>query len=157
MRPSPRRSPLKRNLRWLLLAGCALLIAGAAVAGEEKPAAPGIQKFGAPVTAKKAVDLAKLSRDPARFAGRKVRLDGTVKEVCQGKGCWVEVEAGGASFLARSLDESVLLPKDCKGRRVVVQGVVKALPRAIKAEPKEEGHSCPKPEWVVATEGIELR
>jgi hypothetical protein len=148
---------LKRSLRWLLFAGCALLIAGSAVAGEVKTDNSGMQKFGAPVTAKKAVDIAKLSKDPARFAGRKVRLEGTVKEVCQGKGCWVEVESGGASFLARSLDESVLLPKDCKGRRVVVQGVVKALPRTVKEEPKEEGHACPRPEWVVATQGIELR
>jgi hypothetical protein len=148
---------LKRNLRWLLLAGCALLVAGVVVAGEEKAADRGVEKFGAPVTARKAVDLAKLAKDPARFAGRKVRLEGTVKEVCQGRGCWVEVEAGGASFMARSLDETVLLPKDCKGRRVVVQGVVKALPRAIKQEPKEEGHACPKPEWVVATQGVELR
>jgi hypothetical protein len=44
-----------------------------------------------------------------------------------------------------------------KGRKVVVQGVVKALPRTIKEEPKEEGHACPKPEWVVATQGLELR
>jgi hypothetical protein len=139
------------------MAGCALLIAGSAVAGETKAGDAGTQKFGAPVTAKKAVDVARLAKDPARFAGRKVRLEGTVKEVCQGKGCWVEVEAGGASFMARSLDESVLLPKDCKGRAIVVQGVVKALPRAIKEEPKEEGHACPKPEWVVATQGIELK
>ena len=127
------------------------------MAGGQKAGDTGMQKLGAPVTAKKAVDIAKLSKDPARFAGRRVRLEGTVKEVCQGKGCWVEVEAGGASFLARSLDESVLLPKDCKGRRIVVQGVVRALPRAIKAEPEPEGHACPKPEWVVATQGIELR
>jgi hypothetical protein len=148
---------MKWNLRAPLLAVCGLLIAVAAVAGEVKAGNTEVQKFGALVKTKKAVDIAKLAKDPARFAGRTVRLEGTVKEVCQGRGCWVEVEAGGASFLARSLDESVLLPKDCKGRKVVVQGVVKALPRSIKEEPKEEGHACPKPEWVVATQGIELR
>ena len=148
---------MKRNPSRLLLAVCALLIAGTAAAGEVQPGGAGVQKFGAPVTTKKAVDIAKLAKDPARFAGRKVRLEGKEKEVCQGRGCWVEVEAAGASFLARSLDESVLLPKDCKGRKVVVQGVVKALPRTIKEEPREQGHACPKPEWVVATQGIELR
>jgi hypothetical protein len=139
-----------------LMALCALLVAGTALAGPKPVTEAGAQRFGAPVTVKRAVNVAKLAKDPAKFAGRTVRLEGTVKEVCQGRGCWVEVEANGASFLARSLDESVLLPKDCKGRRVVVQGVVKALPRAAKEEPVETGHACPKPEWVVATEGAVL-
>jgi len=148
---------MKKHLRRLLLMGCALLLATAATAGGNKEGGAEAQKFGAKVTVRKAVDVARLAKDPARFAGRTIRLEGTVKEVCQGRGCWVEVEANGASFMARSLDETVLLPRDCKGRKVVVQGIVKALPRAIKEEPKEEGHACPKPEWVVATAGAELR
>jgi hypothetical protein len=148
---------MKKHLRRVLLTGCALILAATAMAGSEKNGGTEAQRFGAKVTVKKAVDLARLAKDPARFAGRTIRLEGTVKEVCQGRGCWVEVEANGASFMARSLDETVLLPKDCKGRKVVVQGVVKALPAAIKEEPKEEGHACPKPEWVVATAGAELR
>ena len=148
---------MKKPVRWLMLAACALLVAGAAIAAEEKAGGGEPQKFGAAVKVKKAVDIAKLAKNPARFAGKTVKLEGTVKEVCQGRGCWVEVEANGASFLARSLDESVLLPKDCKGRQVVVQGVVKALPRTLKEEQPAEGHACPKPEWVVATEGVELK
>ncbi len=142
-----------------LLALGTFLLATVALAAPGSPAAkggPGPRHFGAPITVKKPVDLARLAKNPARFAGRQVRLEGTVKEVCQGRGCWVEVESKGASFLARSLDESVLLPRDCKGRRIVVQGVVKALPPAAKQEPVEEGHACPKPAWVVATEGAFL-
>ncbi len=136
---------------------CALLVAGAAVAGPKQEACAGAKHFGAPVTVKKAVNIAKLAKSPSRFAGRTVRLEGIVKAVCQGKGCWVEVESKGASFLARSMDESVLLPTDCEGRKVVVQGVVKALPRAAKEEPVEVGHACPRPEWIVATEGVVLK
>ncbi len=61
-------------------------------------------------------------------------------------------------LLAKSLDESVLVPKDCAGRRVVVQGVVTALPAEHKAEPQPtDGHACPRPEYVIATQGIELK
>ena len=148
---------MTKHLSIPLLALCTLLVAGAALAGPGPEACADAQRFGAPVTVKKAVNIAKLAKDPGRFAGRTVRLEGTVKEVCQGMGCWVEVEANGASFLARSLDESVLLPKDCKGRKVVVQGVVKALPRVAKDEPVEVGHACPKPDWIVATEGVVLK
>jgi hypothetical protein len=147
---------MKNHVNLSCLTLCALLVAGATLAGPTPEARAEARHFGAPVTVKKAVNLAKLAKNPARFAGRTVRLEGTVKEVCQGVGCWVEVQSGGASFLARSLDESVLLPKDCQGRKVVVQGVVKALPRTAKEEPVEIGHACPRPEWVVATEGVIL-
>lgn len=116
------------------------------------------QRFGAPVKVKKPVVIAQLAQAPEKFAGRTVRLEGTVKEVCQGRGCWVEVmDDHGASFIARSLDETVLLPKDCKGQHVVVEGKVRTMPRHTEAaEPGVEAHACPKPEYIVSTRGIEL-
>lgn len=114
-------------------------------------------RFGAAVHVKKRVDIAKLAADPSAFKGRVIRLEGTVKNVCQGKGCWVEVsDDAGASFIARSLDESVLLPKDCKGQHVVVEGLVTTMPRAAAAEPEAKDHACPRPEYVVSTRGVEL-
>ncbi len=138
----------------LLIAG--VVLAAAFVVAPARAGDDGTQRFGAKITAKQPVDIAALAATPEKFKGKVVRLEGTVKEVCQGRGCWVEVaDAKGASFLARSLDEKVLVPKDCKGRKVVVQGKVTTLPSKVKAE-QAEGHACPKPEWVVATQGIEL-
>jgi hypothetical protein len=119
-------------------------------------------KVGAAITVRKPVDIDHLAHHPKRYVGRTVRLEGTVKQVCQGRGCWVEVASSrGGSFLARSLDESVLLPRDCAGRQIVVQGVVTALPPP-GAEAHEhvdqpaEGHACPAPSYVVSTTGAEL-
>jgi hypothetical protein len=147
-----------RNVSRAWLVVCTLLVAGAALTAEGPGAGAAVRRFGSPIKVKKAVEIARLARDPARFAGRRIRIEGTVKDVCQGRGCWVEVEANGASFLARSLDETVLLPRDCKGHLVVVQGVVMVLPRAAKEEVPAEGedHACPKPKWVLATQGVEL-
>ncbi len=151
---------MKKLASVLLVGACAMLVAGVALASETKSPANTPQKFGAPIKVKRAVEVGQLAKEPERFAGKKIRIEGTVKDVCQGRGCWVEVEAGGASFLARSLDEKILLPKDCKGYAIVVQGVVKALPRAAKVEAdsaaKGEGHACPAPAWVLATQGVEL-
>jgi RecJ-like exonuclease len=144
---------MKRIAASLATALFALTLAAAAFAATEP------SRYGAPVTAKKSVPVAKLAEAPAKYEGKTVRIEGTVSEVCQGRGCWVRVkDEKGQSFLAKSLDESVLLPKDCAGQYVVVQGVVTAL----KAKPHEheegvEGHSCPTPEYVVSTQGIELR
>jgi hypothetical protein len=164
---------MQNFLRITMLAACALLIAGAAFAADA-PAKGGVQKFGAKIKVKKVTDIAALAKDPALFAGKKVRIEGAVKDVCQGRGCWCEVESNGASIIARSLDESVLLPKDCKGWSIVVQGVLKPLPPKAKAEaevqaaagapgpalragaPGGSGHACPAPQWVLATQGVEL-
>jgi hypothetical protein len=133
-----------------------VLAASVSFSGEVAPAG-GPQRFGAPLKVKKAVDVAVLAAAPAKFKGRTIRLEGTVKEVCQGRGCWVEVsDEKGASFMARSLDESVLLPKDCKGARVVVEGKVVAMPAKLAEEPESKDHACPKPTYVVSTRGVEL-
>jgi hypothetical protein len=142
---------MKRIACWSAVALLALSLVPVAFAGE--PA-----KFGAPVTVKKSVPVAKLAAAPAKYEGKTIRIEGTVADVCQGRGCWVRVKDDkGQVFLAKSLDESVLLPKDCAGQLVVVQGVVTAL----KAKPHEheegEAHECPAPEYVVATQGAELR
>ena len=158
-----------RSLVGSLLAALILAIAVPTVA-ETPAAAPDpasdVIKVGAPITVKKPVDIAALAKKPSRFAGKTVRLEGVVRDVCQGRGCWVEVEgAKGASFMARSLDHSILLPKDCKGRRIVVEGVVTAMKEtpeehaahAGEAEEEPAGHACPVTEWVVATKGAEVR
>jgi len=141
----------------------AVLLCVSSLAFAEAPSS-GIDpvRVGAAITTKKATDIAKLAKDPKKYVGRTVRIEGTVNKVCQGAGCWVEVSSSkGATFLAKSLDESVLLPKDCAGRRIMVQGVVTMLPAKEAeahqhAEPVAEGHVCPAPTYLISTQGAEL-
>jgi hypothetical protein len=145
----------RRSLAAIALVAAVLSLAcGARKEGSHAP-----QSFGASVTVKEATPLASVAEAPATFAGQTIRVEGTVKAACQGRGCWVEVQdAKGASFLARSLDETVLVPKDCAGRKIVVQGVVTALPAEVKEEPQPaDGHACPRPNYVLATQGIQLK
>jgi hypothetical protein len=114
---------------------------------------------GAPINVKKPVKIAQLAKQPGRFLGKTILIEGKVKAVCQGMGCWVEVEdAKGASFLAKSLDESVLLPKDCAGRTIAVQGVVTRLDaKAHDHEHASAEHECPQPTFLVSTQGAALK
>jgi hypothetical protein len=146
---------------WLVAVVVGLALASPAFPGETQ-ATPDPVSIGAAVTVKKPVDVARLAKHPKRYLGKTVRLEGTVKEVCQGAGCWVRVaNPGGVTFLAKSLDESVLLPNDCAGRKIVVQGVVTeqaaANAEAHKGHDCEaEGHACPSPTFLVSTQGIQL-
>ena len=113
---------------------------------------------GEQITVKKPVKISKLAKDPERFVGKVIRIEGTAKAVCQGAGCWVEVsDAKGVTFLAKSLDESVLLPKDSAGRSIVVQGVVtKMEAKPHDHEHEGEGHTCPVPTYLISTQGALL-
>jgi len=113
---------------------------------------------GTEITVKKPLKISKLAKDPEKFVGKVIRIEGTAKAVCQGAGCWVEVsDAKGVTFLAKSLDESVLLPKDSAGRSIVVQGVVTRM--AAKPHDHEhegEDHVCPVPTYLISTQGALL-
>ena len=119
-------------------------------------------KVGVAVTTKKATDLDKLAKDPKKLVGRTLRIEGTVTKVCQGAGCWVEVASTkGGTFMAKSFDESVLLPKDIAGRKIMVQGVVTMLPAKGAEAHDHAGHSaadheCPAPTYVLSMLGAEL-
>jgi hypothetical protein len=141
---------------------CALLVSSLSHAGSSPDKAQKPVKVGAAVTVKKATDIDQLSANAKQYVGQTVRIEGTVKAVCQHKGCWVEVTSPkGTTFTAKSLDESVLLPKDSAGRKVIVQGVVTTLPAKGETEEQHahheaDGHDCPQPRYVVDTRGAEL-
>jgi len=125
-------------------------------------AAPSAKTFGKALTLKETTAISKINADPATFKGKTVLVTGKVVNVCQGSGCWLEVEAAdSARIICKSLDESVHFPKDCAGSMVTVEGKVvydaKATNKA-KME-KEEGkpaHACPNPKVKVAVSGAEL-
>jgi len=102
---------------------------------------------------------------PDQYVGQVVRIEGTVSSVCKGSGCWVELRSTeGATIMAKSADHSILVPTDCEGRRIVVQGTMTAIPQDPAdshgdhghAEGAEEPHECPAPAYLVSTSGIEL-
>jgi hypothetical protein len=59
-----------------------------------------------------------------------LQTTGTVKEVCQAKGCWIKVDAGnGQEMLVKFKDYAFFLPKDIVGKQVILNG--KAFQKTI--------------------------
>ncbi len=57
--------------------------------------------------------------------GQLVVLSGTVGDVCQTMGCWLEVEgASKASVLVMNKDHAFFVPRNCRGRKVHAIGTV---------------------------------
>lgn len=105
----------------------------AAPSGEAKASAPQkARKLGAPLSEAKLVALGDVMKSPSEFAGKTIKTEGEVKSVCQAAGCWMEIEADAGRAHIKMANHSFFMPKDCAGKRAIVEGTVQA------GEPKNE-------------------
>jgi hypothetical protein len=116
------------------------------------PAAPsaaaapagGVEHYGAAFAADvPAVALSALIAEPSAHAGKVIETEGTVSQVCQNAGCWMELSAAGSEERVRTpmAGHAFFLPKTVVGKRARVQGRVEliALAPAMKAHLESEG------------------
>jgi hypothetical protein len=74
-----------------------------------------------------------------RYDGKTVRVAGTVADVCQKRGCWLDVAGdGGDTIRLKVKDGEVVFPASIKGKKVIAEGVVVKIP----ADPAEDGGAC---------------
>lgn len=53
----------------------------------------GYLKRGAPIGSAQKVSLAKVMKEPAKYAGKTVRVEGVIVRSCKKEGCWMEMAA----------------------------------------------------------------
>lgn len=80
--------------------------------------------FGAAFTDAKAVPLADVIADAAKYADKTIKVEGTIDDVCQERGCWLVVTDGKHSMRVTFKDYGFFVPKDSAGKKVVLEGVV---------------------------------
>jgi hypothetical protein len=99
----------------LLLAATTALQAGDAV-------------YGAGVKLDETLKISTLQADPDRYVGKTVRVEGTITEVCEMKGCWMELqESPAAKIRVQVEDDVVVFPISSRGKTGIAEGVVEAL------------------------------
>jgi hypothetical protein len=106
-----------------VLAG--MLIAAAAFVSAGEPEA---QVLGAGLTIEQPTPIAALLAEPEDHAGKAVRIDGVVTEVCARHGDWLKVAGprSGSGILVRVEGGGFSFPSDCLNRPVSVEGVLEA-------------------------------
>jgi hypothetical protein len=100
-----------------LIVAPAALAAGSAAGSSDK-------HFGAAFTDAKKVALADVLADVDKFAESSIKIEGTIKDVCQQKGCWLVVTDGKREMRVSFKDYGFFVPKDVKDRKVVLEGLV---------------------------------
>lgn len=80
--------------------------------------------FGEKITADNAIIIADL---PAQLEGKdsvEIKLMGTIDEVCQKKGCWMNVAIDDESAVfVKFKDYEFFVPKDAAGKEVIIEGM----------------------------------
>jgi hypothetical protein len=83
-------------------------------------------RFGAEFVGARSADISQIASSPRAFAGKRVRLRGTVTDVCKNSGCWLVVSDGERQIKITIKNHAFAVPTDIQGERVVVEGIVTA-------------------------------
>ena len=85
-----------------------------------------LERYGAEIDAEGAVPAEELLALMEGNDSIEVKVRTVVQEVCQVKGCWMDVDLGNDQVMSVSFkDYGFFVPKDCAGREVVMEGVLK--------------------------------
>ena len=129
-----------------------------------------VEKFGAALSAARAVPLAEVLKKPDAFASKTVVVDGKVRAACMRKGCWMELAPttahGAQGCRVTFKDYGFFVPTSSAGADARVEGIVstRVVPASEVAHLESEGATFAVKEKdgtarelsIVAT-GVELR
>ena len=84
------------------------------------------RRYGKKLTIKKVTSIDSILANPQKYDGKRVMVEGTVTDVCQHMGCWINVapKKGGESIKFKVEDGVIIFPKDSKGKLVKAQGKI---------------------------------
>lgn len=82
-------------------------------------------KLGDAITITSETPIASIVASPAVFHGKAIATEGTVKAVCQERGCWMTItDDSQETAMVRMHGHSFFVPKSSSGKRARVQGTV---------------------------------
>ncbi len=142
------------------LCSLALVLGLAAAACESSGSAsslPSGNSIGMPMEARPILHFAVVDATPEKFFHQTLLVEGTVKAVCQNKGCWMQIEENGRVAWVRwetGCGGKYAFPKDAAGKRILVQGSF--YPKTISAEDAEHLKQEAGGKLDVATETYEF-
>jgi hypothetical protein len=102
-------------------------------------------KRGEPIGESPRVAFADVLKEPKKFAGKSVVIEGSVERVCQAEGCWMQIVADGASGAGAvrvTFDHKFAVPKDAAKMKFRAEGTfsVKTLSKeTVEHLVKEDG------------------
>ncbi len=100
-------------------------------------------RYGAGVTLATGTSVAEILAHPDAWSGKRVRIEGEVADVCQMRGCWMEVKGEeGKTLKFKVTDGQIEFPKDSAGKHAVAEGTVRLIPLSLEQTRKVKAHEA---------------
>jgi starvation-inducible outer membrane lipoprotein len=87
---------------------------------------------GAGVSEGAAVAIEDVVAAPQAFAGKDLRISGSVVEVCKRKGCWMTLGDRERNVRVTFRDYGFFVPLDCEGREVIAEGRLEEREQSVE-------------------------
>lgn len=87
----------------------------------------GAEKFGKGLTLKESTPIGTILGAPDQYVGKMIQVKGTITEVCQMMGCWLQIQDGDKGLRVKVKDGEILFPKNGAGKKAVAEGLLKKI------------------------------
>jgi hypothetical protein len=94
------------------------------------------KKYGSDISLKEVTKVSEILASPEKYEGQKVLIEGLVVNVCEKRGCWIEVASDKEyeSIRVKVNDGEIVFPMEAKGEKVLVEGEVYSFDVEQEAE-----------------------
>ncbi|MCB0730524.1 MAG: DUF4920 domain-containing protein [Ignavibacteriae bacterium] len=109
------------------------------------------KKYGSELTLTEATPISEILADAESFVGKKVLVEGTVVDVCEKRGCWINL-SGDKEFetiRVKVNDGEIVFPMEAKGKNALVEGEIFSIVTEgegcggdCSKEGEEKEHKC---------------
>lgn len=103
------------------------------------------QVYGEAISNDNIISVEKLPLELKNINEKELKLVGKIDAVCQGSGCWADIEMGNGKIVHVTFkDEAFTLPKDIAGQTVTIEGIAKSEVISVEIQKRmaeEEGLS----------------
>jgi hypothetical protein len=125
-------------------------------------------KYGKNIQTKEKTKISEILTAPEKYEGKTVLVEGTVVNVCEKRGCWIELSSDKEfeTIRVKVEDGEIVFPMEAKGKKALVEGQIYSFTVENEAncsgdektacsdkeksekENKEDGACCSKEETV---------
>jgi hypothetical protein len=85
------------------------------------------KKYGKALTLKSTTQVSEILAAPQKYDGKRVLVEGAVVNVCENRGCWIELASDKEfeSIIFKVEDGVITFPMSAKGKTAKAEGVIK--------------------------------